>query len=227
MTRKKRRQAEVSDLIENVAVEPRVSGEPLAEAESRSAEPLPPEGDAPVTTVESSSAIEDAEASFQGRLEELEVELERLRMEAESASDRALRTLAEFDNYRRRNERERDSARREGAFPVLRELLDVADNFDRALEHAGADVPKAFLEGMRLVASGMHDLLDRHGVSKIQSLGAPFDPEIHEALTSSPSKDVEPNTVIREVQPGYRWGDRVLRPAKVIVATAIQAGQNE
>jgi molecular chaperone GrpE len=196
---------ETSEVIANATAEPGTSAEAHPGAEP----------------------IEEAAASVKDRLEELELELERLRMEAEAASDRALRTLAEFDNYRRRNEKERESARREGALPVLRELLDVADNFDRALEHAGEDVPKAFLEGMRLVASGLHDLLDRRGVSKIEVLGATFDPEIHEALTSSPSEDVAPNTIIREVQPGYRWGDRVLRPAKVIVAAAIRAGQNE
>lgn len=134
------------------------------------------------------------------------------------ANDRALRTLAEFDNYRRRSVREREDAGSRGAADVLRELLDVADNFDRALEHAGDDVPKPFLEGMDLVARGLHELLDRKGVARMDAEGRPFDPELHDALTRAPVEGVAPNTVLQVVQPGYLLNDRVLRPAKVIVA---------
>jgi molecular chaperone GrpE len=145
-------------------------------------------------------------------------DLEAARADVASASDRALRSLAEFDNYRRRTERERDEASIRGRADVLRELLEVADNFDRALDHANAGVPPAFLEGMRLVARGLHDLLDRKGVERIDAAGKPFDPELHEALTMMPSGTAEPDTVLQVVQAGYRLGDRVLRPAKVIVA---------
>ena len=157
-----------------------------------------------------------------GQLGQLEEEIERIRKESDEAKDRALRTLAEFDNYRKRNERERREATEMGAAAVLRELLDVADNFDRALEHAGEDeeIPQAFLEGMKLIARGFHDLLDRRGVKRIDTAGKTFDPHFHEALASEPSSDVEPNQVLREVQPGYVLGDRVLRPAKVVVARA-------
>lgn len=136
----------------------------------------------------------------------------------EEEKDRALRTLAEFDNYRRRSLREREEAAARGMADVLRDLLDVADNFDRALEHAGDDVPKSFLEGMDLVARGLHDLLDRFGVARMEAEGRPFDPELHDALTRAPSEDAPPNTVVQVVQPGYLINDRVLRPAKVIVA---------
>jgi molecular chaperone GrpE len=155
-----------------------------------------------------------------GDLGELEEELERIRKEADEARDRALRTLAEFDNYRKRNERERREAVEVGAAGVLRDLLEVADNFDRALEHADAGIPAAFLEGMQLIARGLHDVLDRRGVKRIDTLNKPFDPHVHEALASEPSKDMEPNHVLREVQPGYVLGDRVLRPAKVVVSRA-------
>jgi molecular chaperone GrpE len=135
------------------------------------------------------------------------------------ANDRALRTLAEFDNYRRRSMRERDEAASRGSADVLRELLDVADNFDRALEHAGADVPAPFLEGMAMVARGLHDLLDRKGVARMDAEGKPFDPQLHDALTRAPTEGVAPNTVLQVVQPGYLLRDRVLRPAKVIVSS--------
>ncbi|MBZ0269545.1 nucleotide exchange factor GrpE [bacterium] len=141
-------------------------------------------------------------------------------LEAELAdvNDRMLRTLAEFDNFRRRSMREREDAGSRGSADVVRELLDVADNFDRALEHAGDDVPKSFLEGMDMVARGLHDLLDRKGVARMDAEGKPFDPELHDALTRAPAENVAPNTVLQVVQPGYLLHDRVLRPAKVIVA---------
>lgn len=156
--------------------------------------------------------------TLEGRLGALEGELAKAREEAAAAADRALRTLAEFDNYRKRSERERREAASAGAASVLRELFLLADDFDRALAHAGEDVPEAFLEGMRLVARRLHDLLDRHGVARIDSLGQPFDPEFHEAVSTVPDDGAAPNTVIQEIQPGYRMGDRVLRPAKVIVS---------
>ncbi len=171
--------------------------------------------------------VEDAAPETAGEGEDaapatIEEKLERAEHEAAVQADLALRTLAEFDNYRRRIQRDLTQTRERGAADVLRELLDVADNFDRALEHAGDDVPETFLEGMRLVARGLHDLLDRRGVTRIDAIGAAFDPELHEALTVLPSEDADPNTVLQEIQPGWRMGDRVLRPSKVVVSRAIE-----
>jgi molecular chaperone GrpE len=162
------------------------------------------------------------------RVRELEDEVAGARAEAAAAADRGLRTLAEFDNYRRRTERDKDEAHRRGRADVLRELLEVADNFDRALGQDHGDVPGAFLEGMRLVARGLHDLLDRKGVARIDAEGRPFDPEVHEALAMVPAPGVAPDTVVQVMQAGYRLDDRVLRPAKVIVAgPAPQAAPGE
>jgi len=177
--------------------------------------------DAPPTDAADASAAKFS--SWEERVSELERDLAAARADVASASDRALRSLAEFDNYRRRTERERDEASIRGRADVLRELLEVADNFDRALDHANSGVPPAFLEGMRLVARGLHDLLDRKGVERIDAEGKPFDPELHEALTMMPSDAAEPDTVLQVVQAGYRLGDRVLRPAKVIVAAPLGA----
>jgi molecular chaperone GrpE len=163
------------------------------------------------------------EAHVAADLSELEAELERIRREADEAADRALRTLAEFDNYRKRTDRERRDASDAGAATVLRDLLEVVDNFDRAFAHAedsGESVPPAFLEGMKLVARGLHDLLDRRGVKRIEALGQAFDPHRHEAIASEPAAGRPANEILREVQTGYAMGDRVLRPAKVIVARA-------
>jgi molecular chaperone GrpE len=152
----------------------------------------------------------------------LEERLERAEREAAEQADRVLRTLAEFDNYRRRVQRDLDGASDRGAAEVLGELLEVVDNFDRALEHAGDDVPETFVEGMRLVARGLHEILERRGVARIEAVGEPFDPELHEALTAIPSEEAEPNTVLQEVQTGWRLGDRVLRAAKVVVSRAVE-----
>lgn len=171
-------------------------------------------------TVETETA--DAGA-LEERIAELEKELGQARDEARDASDRALRTLAEFDNYRKRSRREHEEASGHGAANVLRDLLQLADDLDRAIAHAGPDVPAGFLEGIRLVDRGLHDLLDRHGVARIESVGAPFDPNVHEAISSVPAGDgAEPNTVAHEVQPGYLKGERVLRPARVVVTRAAE-----
>lgn len=187
--------------------------DPRAEETTRSGGP-----DASPSDADTAGDVDREGEGVHDRLAELEEEIQRVQGEAAEASDRALRVLAEFDNFRRRSHREREAAASLGASDVLRELLDVADNFDRAMEHAGDDVPAPFLEGMQLVARGLHDLLDRRGVERMDAEGQPFDPERHEALTRQPSEDVPPNTVVQVVQAGYLVGDRVLRPAKVIVS---------
>jgi molecular chaperone GrpE len=159
-------------------------------------------------------------AEAKARIAELEQALESTRSEAAAASDRALRTLAEFDNYRKRSERERREATAAGAAAVIAELLTFADDFDRALALAGDEAPTPFLDGLRIVACGLRDLLQRHGVSRIEAVGAPFDPSVHEALSTAPSSDAAPNTVVQELQAGYRMGERILRPVRVVVARA-------
>lgn len=187
--------------------------------------PTAASGGAPEAAQASEAAVPDAAAP--DRAERTEAELAAARAEIAAASDRALRTLAEFDNYRRRTEKDRDEFQRRGRADVLKELLEVADNFDRALAHATEAVPEPFLEGMRLVARGLHDLLDRKGVARIEADGKPFDPEVHEALGAIPAPHAEPNTVIQVVQAGYLLEDRVLRPAKVLVAAAAAAAPAE
>jgi molecular chaperone GrpE len=159
-------------------------------------------------------------AQAEAKIAELEQALEAARSETAAASDRALRTLAEFDNYRKRSERERREAVAAGAAEVVAELLTFADDFDRALAAAGDETPAPFLDGLRNVARKLSDLLQRHGVARIESVGTPFDPVVHEALTAMPSGDVPPGTVLQELQAGYRMGEKVLRPARVVVARA-------
>lgn len=144
-------------------------------------------------------------------------ELERLKAEVQREHEMYLRALADYDNYRRRVERERSSAAREGKREIILPLLDVLDDFDRALEHM-TGAPASFVEGFQAVRRKVLGLLASHGVTPLSSVGEMFNPELHDAVGTVDSEEVEPNTVAEELQRGYRWGDDVLRPARVRVA---------
>jgi molecular chaperone GrpE len=145
-------------------------------------------------------------------------EVTRLKEELRREHDMYLRALADFDNYRRRVERERSTADRSGKREVLRSLLDVLDNFDRAFSHIG-DAPSSVSQGVQLLQRQILALLEAQGVLPLKSLGETFNPELHEAIGTVKSEEVESGAVAEEVQRGYRWGDEVLRPARVRVAS--------
>jgi molecular chaperone GrpE len=128
-----------------------------------------------------------------------------------------LRALADFDNYRRRIERDRASTASSGKREILLGLLEVLDGFELALQHA-EDAPSPLTEGIKAIYRRFLTLLEQQKVEPIRSLGESFDPRLHEAIDSSPSDQYEPGTVIEEVQRGYRLGDELLRPARVRVA---------
>jgi molecular chaperone GrpE len=144
-------------------------------------------------------------------------EVERLKEEVRREHEMYLRALADFDNYRRRVERERAGAARSGKRELLVALLDVIDNFDRALEHIG-DAPSSVSKGVQAIHRKLLGLLEAQGITPFASLGETFDPALHEAIGSVESDEYESGTVADEVQRGYRWGDEVLRPARVRVA---------
>ncbi|MCI0628108.1 MAG: nucleotide exchange factor GrpE [Acidobacteria bacterium] len=144
-------------------------------------------------------------------------EIERLKEELRHEHEMHLRALADFDNYRRRVEREGATAARSGRREVLLPLLEVLDGFDRALQRMG-DAPSSMSEGLQVIHRKLLGLLEKHGVTPLRSLGEAFNPELHEAVGSVQSDKHEPGAVIDEVQRGYRWGDEVLRPARVRVA---------
>ncbi|HEY7864343.1 MAG TPA: nucleotide exchange factor GrpE [Thermoanaerobaculia bacterium] len=144
-------------------------------------------------------------------------ESERLRAELEREHDRYLRSLADFDNYRRRVERERATAERSGKREILLSLLDVVDGFDRALDHIAAE-PSAVSEGLRALHRKLLALLEAQGVTPLKALGETFNPELHDAVGSFETEEYDSGAVGEELQRGYRWGDKLLRPAKVRVA---------
>jgi molecular chaperone GrpE len=128
-----------------------------------------------------------------------------------------VRALADFDNYRKRIERERADAAQSGRRTIILQLLDLADSFDRAFAHAG-EAPASWMEGLQSIRRQLHALLESQGVTPFESLGELFNPERHEAIGTVESTDYEPGSVAEELQRGYRWGDSLLRPARVRVA---------
>jgi molecular chaperone GrpE len=147
-------------------------------------------------------------------------ELADLQRERDDFKDRWLRKSAEFDNYRKRIERERREQAEQALVDLLQDVLPVVDDFDRALTIDAGDGSAAYRKGVELIHGKMHDLLRRYGVTPIAALGADFDPNVHQAVMHEASPDHREGEVIGELQKGYMIKDRLLRPAMVKVAKA-------
>jgi molecular chaperone GrpE len=145
-----------------------------------------------------------------------EDELTAARRERDEYLDLAKRAQADFENYRKRASKDIASAGARARAGLIRELLPVVDNLERALTSAPSDDPMA--EGVRLVLMDMQGVLQRAGVETIEPKGETFDPNVHEALTTRQEEGVEAGTVLDVVEKGYRGADQVIRPARVIVA---------
>ena len=146
-------------------------------------------------------------------------ELADLQRERDDFKDRWLRKGAEFDNYRKRIERERREQGDQAVVDILQELLLVVDDFDRALT-VGGDEGGAYRKGVELIHGKLHDLLRKQGVRPMDVLGADFDPNVHMAVMHEESPEHREGEVIGELQKGYLLNDRLLRPAMVKVAKA-------
>jgi molecular chaperone GrpE len=151
--------------------------------------------------------------------------LMRLLKENEELKDKALRAAAEMENLRRRTVRDVHDARSYAIANFARDMLQVADNLQRALEAIPAEAResggagfKALIEGVDITARGLLSTLERHGVKKLAPEGEKFDPNFHQAMFEVPNPEVAAGTVVQVVQPGYSIGERVLRPAMVGVA---------
>jgi molecular chaperone GrpE len=149
--------------------------------------------------------------------EVVEEEIARLERQLAEVRDKSLRTLAEFDNYRRRTRPELAVAQQAGKREVLLALLDVMDDFDRALLHLG-EASDAIVEGLQLIHRRFNDVLLSNGVTAFESEGQPFDPMVHEALSVIDGDDgSESGTVYAEERRGYLMDGELLRPARVVV----------
>jgi molecular chaperone GrpE len=159
---------------------------------------------------------EDHDQAFSDALSDTD----QLGSELAAANDRALRLQAEMQNLRNRTTREIAEERRYAALPVLRELLPVVDNIDRAIEAAEkAGEAENLLAGFRLVRQQLMTVLTQHHCQPIAAEGLPFDPNFHQAILQQPSADVPAGHVTMVVQAGYKLHDRVVRPAQVIVSS--------
>jgi molecular chaperone GrpE len=143
-----------------------------------------------------------------------------LQRERDDFRDRWMRKSAEFDNYRKRIERERREQADQAVVDLLQELLLVVDDFDRALTVDAGDGDPAYRKGVELIHGKLHDILRKHGVRPFDALGADFDPNVHQAVVHEASPDHPEGEVIGELRKGYTINDRLLRPAMVKVAKA-------
>jgi molecular chaperone GrpE len=153
----------------------------------------------------------------------IESEVARLSAEAAEFKDKLLRTLADMENLRRRTEREVKDARDYALTSFARDLLAVADNFERALGAAPAELKeneaaKGFIDGVDLTGRELAKVLEKHGIRKVEPHGQKFDPNLHQAMFEIPNADVPNGTVLQVLQPGFTIADRVLRPALVGVS---------
>ena len=146
--------------------------------------------------------------------------LDALRQEKDAIQDRLLRIAAEFDNYRKRIDRERREQADSAAFDLLFDLLPIVDDLERALEAPTAGEPDAYRKGVELIHVQILELLRRRGVKAIGVVGADFDPRVHQAVTQEVSDVHREGEVMEELRRGYMLGERLLRPAMVKVATA-------
>ncbi|HEY4235313.1 MAG TPA: nucleotide exchange factor GrpE [Lacipirellulaceae bacterium] len=148
-----------------------------------------------------------------------------LASELAAANDRALRLNAEMQNLRNRTSREIADERKYAVLPMLRDLLPVVDNVDRAIEAAEkAGEADKLLEGFRLVRQQLATVLSSHGCELIEAAGKPFDPHVHQAILHQPSADVAAGSITMVTQAGYKLHDRVVRPAQVIVSSGPPPG---
>ncbi|HUN57695.1 MAG TPA: nucleotide exchange factor GrpE [Candidatus Binataceae bacterium] len=184
----------------------------------------PAPGDAGATHGTESKAAaspEQSSAEFATQLQAKDRELGELK-------DKYLRALADTENVRKRMRQQNEETVRLQREGLLRELLPVVDNLERALDAArGGSNRQSITEGVEMVLRSLHDLLRMHGVTAITAVGQPFDPQVHEAVDHVPSEEHPPNTVVSEFHRGYLIGDRMLRPSRVSVSKGDTGGAGQ
>ena len=178
----------------------------------------------PPTEEEVSEEIEETVEQDEQIQEEIaEDPLQAALNEAADNRDLYLRALADLENYRKRAQREKEDAIRFANDHILRNIIPVLDNLERAIEHArvATDDQGSLLEGVEMTLSQFHKVLESSGVTPIEAMGHPFDTNFHQAMGQIPTGDQPPNTVVQELQKGYLLNNRLLRPAMVMVSMAL------
>jgi molecular chaperone GrpE len=180
----------------------------------------PEDDEADARLGEQSEKLLDQEAADE--TDEITAKLEKAENDAKEHYDRCLRITADFENYKKRTAREMSDLRKFANDKLLKDMLSVVDNLERAIESGSndqGDIQK-LLEGVEITLKDLMRMLENHGVKGFDSLGEAFDPNFHQAMMQEPSKDHPANTVITEMQKGYTIHERLLRPALVVVSKA-------
>jgi len=183
------------------------------------------ENTSPTPTDEEGNADKAADAV--DPMKDLEEKVTAAQTEARENHDRMLRLAAEFENYKKRTNREMEDLKKYATENLIRQLLTIVDNLERAIASASADNQngQSVVDGVALTLAEVMKILEKHHVSPIESLGVPFDPSFHQAMCQEESDAHPPNTVVQEFQKGYMIHDRLLRPAMVVVSKVAQNGQ--
>lgn len=203
-----------------------MSGEPTQDDPTSGATAAGPDdsGVIPVEVEAPGAIAPEAGEGGDDRVAELEKKLAAAEKEKKDNWDRYLRSAADLENLRKRQKRELEDTKFETKGKVLKEMLPVVDNLERAIEHASAasDEKNPIVEGVQLVLRQFTTAFERLDVTPVDALNQPFDPNLHEAISQAES-DAAPGTVVQVLQRGYKIGDRLLRPTLVVVAKAKSA----
>jgi molecular chaperone GrpE len=174
--------------------------------------------------------VDATDLPAQGRVGQLEAALAKAEQEKKENWDKYLRAVADLENFRKRGKRDLDDARAEAKTRVLKEMLPVVDNLERAVEHAekeGDGASTGIVDGLKLVMRQFLTAFERADVTPVDAANQPFDPNLHEAISQLETASQPPGTVVQVLQRGYRLGDRLLRPALVVVAKAPSGAAQE
>ncbi|PKN82197.1 MAG: nucleotide exchange factor GrpE, partial [Deltaproteobacteria bacterium HGW-Deltaproteobacteria-1] len=177
-----------------------------------------------VETAETADTAEKEISSNYDELKELEEALEAKEKEAKENYDRYLRAVAELDNFRKRAARDKADTIKYAKEDLIKDILPFLDSLDRALEHKDSTDAQAFKDGIALIQDQLLCCLKKHGVERIESVGAVFDPNFHEALMQVDSADHQDNQVVSEMGKGYLLNGRLIRPSRVCVCK--KTGEN-
>lgn len=176
-------------------------------------------------------APSSGDAPAEGEIAGANEHVEQLKQEVAAAQDRFLRERAELENFKKRMQREKNEAVRYASEPLLRDLLPIVDNLERALAHGSATEGQSVVDGVQLVLKALLDTLARYGVKRLEAVGEPFDPAKHQAIAQVESAEHPANHVAEQHLIGYQLHDRLLRPAMVSVSRgksepAVESPQN-
>jgi molecular chaperone GrpE len=160
-------------------------------------------------------------------LTDLEKQLESVRKEKDELYDRLLRKAADFDNLRKRIEKEKREFQQYALTDIMGELIFILDNFERAFSHAGESSGAEYQKGVELIYRQLKDSLEKRGLRPIETQGKKFDPNFHEAVAREERNDLEEGTILEELQRGYFYQNRLLRPAMVKVSYTTSGGKSD